>query len=175
MIFDNLIADGEVAPTILVTMNNTVYEWNAEVMNKNLMECIVPYVEENYNVSAVPSGRAFAGISMGAMAASNVYYDLGDQFGYICIICGSDLTTPVEELDMTKLEHAKVLIGGGMYDGAYMNGSYQTEKDRTSVGLMDRMDKLGIPYMSFTPKGGHDYASTWPQMVRLFATKMLWK
>ncbi len=175
VIFDNLIADGEVAPTIIVTMNNTVYSWDYDVINKNLMECIIPYIEKNYNVKADASGRAFAGISMGAMTASNVYYAHPDAFGYIGIFCGADASVDLTALDLKKLSMPDLLVGGGIYDGAYMNDSYQTEEDRSTVGLMDHLDELGLPYMAHVPKGGHDYASTWPQLIRVFATKVLWK
>ena len=53
-IFDNLIAEGTVEPTILITMDNGSYEWDFDVIIDNLTNNIIPYVEENYNVSTEP-------------------------------------------------------------------------------------------------------------------------
>ena len=85
-VFDNLIQDGDVEPTIVVTMNNTAYSWDFDVINQNVMECIIPYMEANYNVGTEPVERAFAGLSMGGQTTSNVLYQNGDQFGYVGIL-----------------------------------------------------------------------------------------
>lgn len=180
VIFDNMIADGELEPTVLVTMNNSVYRWDAEQVNGNIMNAILPFVEENYNVCTEPSGRAFAGISMGGVATSHLYFEHADQFGYFGILCGADASVDLNTLDVDKLKLPKMFIGGGMYDAGmfgvgYINESYQTEKDRTVKGLIDRFDEVGIPYTTYLAYGGHDYASAWPQLMRKMILDVLWK
>ena len=61
---------------------------------------------------------------------------------------------------------------------AYMNDSYQTETDRTTTGLADKFDELGIEYNDGNGievvQGGHDWF-TWPQILRDYVTTTLWK
>ena len=51
---DNLIADGEVADAIVVTKDNTYFNFEKGDSLKNLTECIMLYIEKNYSVSANP-------------------------------------------------------------------------------------------------------------------------
>lgn len=56
-IMDNLGVSGELNDTIVVTMDNSIWTmpdnpwisgWDWEKMNENILNCIVPYMEENY-------------------------------------------------------------------------------------------------------------------------------
>ncbi len=167
VIFDNLIADGELEPTLIVTMNNSVYEGGRayDTVIRNLMECIVPYVEKNYNVATDPSGRAVGGTSMGGMTTSNIYYTHPDEFSYFFLNIGADPSTDMSTLDLKKLQSPKVVFGGGLYDILY--NRYRD--------MMANMDELEIPYTFYLADGGHDYASTVPQTLYLFAKNNLWK
>ncbi len=173
-IFDNLTAEGQIEPTIVVTMNNSVYDWDYDRIITNLMDCIIPYMEENYNVSAEPSGRAFAGLSMGGMTTSNVYYACADQFGYFGIFSGSEAAIDTSTLDLETLKEPFVMIGAGKFDMAYVNDTYGQEGDRTSLGLKDNMDEAGISYRFHEVDGSHDWF-VWPQLLNIFAENYLWK
>lgn len=173
-IFDNLIADGEVEPTIVVTMNNSVYDWDYDRIITNLMDHIIPYMEKNYNVSPDTSGRAFAGLSMGGMTTSNVYYKCADQFDYFGIFSGAEATIDTSTLDLETLKQPFIMIGAGKFDMAYVNDSYQQEGDRTSLGLKENMDAAGIPYRFHEVDGAHDWF-VWPQLLNIFAENYLWK
>lgn len=173
-IFDNLIADDEVLPTIIVTMNNSVYEWDYDRIITNLMDYIIPYMEENYPVSDQPSDRAFAGLSMGGMTASHVYYDCADQFGYFGIFSGSDAAIDTSVSDLETLKKPFVMIGAGKFDMAYVNDSYGQEGDRTSLGFKENMTEAGISYRFHEVDGAHDWF-VWPQLLNLFAENYLWR
>ena len=41
-LFDNLIAEDGVEPTIVVTMSNGVYDWDYDVINENVMNILSP-------------------------------------------------------------------------------------------------------------------------------------
>ncbi|MCC8101512.1 MAG: hypothetical protein LIP11_04375 [Clostridiales bacterium] len=172
-IFDNLIAEGTVEPTIIVTMYNTGYEWDYEVINENLMNYIIPYVEENYNVGTEVADRAFAGESMGGMTTCNVYYSYADQFGYFGIFSGADVRD-LTEMDIEVLGQPTIMVGAGLYDSAYVNTTYNTDEDRSTLGFIDSLDAAEIPYTVHIVKGGHDFF-TWSQLIRLFAEECLWK
>ncbi len=161
-VFDTLIADGAVEPTIIVTMNNTAYNWEFPVINDNLMNHIIPFVEENYNVSTEEKDRAFAGLSMGAMTTTNVYASYSDQFGYFGFLSGCDSSVTLNEEDVEKLSFPVIMTGNGIYDFFGEDA------------LMVQFNSLRISYDEYIVKGGHDW-TVWPQLIKIFATNYLWK
>lgn len=161
-VFDTLIANGAVEPTIIVTMCNTTYEWDFDVINDNLINHIIPFVEENYNVGIDPSSRAFAGLSMGGMTTTNVYANYADQFGYFGIFSGCDPAVTLNADNLEKLSSPVIMTGNGFYDPALEDA------------LMTQLKTLEIPYEEYIVKGGHDW-TTWPQLIKIFAENYLWK
>lgn len=173
-VFDNLIQDGDVEPTIVVTMNNTAYSWDFDVINQNVMECIIPYMEANYNVGTEPVERAFAGLSMGGQTTSNVLYQNGDQFGYVGILSGSD-TTNFFFRDKEKMSAPVIMLGAGCYDFGISTGMALSSGSAFGLQyLQTGLSELGIDYDMYVVKGGHDW-TVWPQLIKIFATDYLWK
>lgn len=174
-IFDNLIADGAVEPTILVTMDNGSYEWDFDVIIDNLTNHILPYVEENYNAASDPSGRAFAGLSMGGMTTSNVLYQCADQFGYFGIFSGADVGKDFAELDIEKMKQPTIMLGAGIFDFGLVGEKSGTDEDTfTITGLKAKLDEHDISYSWHEAYGAHDW-NTWPQLIKIFAEEYLWK
>ena len=69
-ILDNLIADGSITPTIIVTPNWQILGFKTtpetcEQYYDLLTNFIFPYMEENYNVARDVAHRAIGGLSMG--------------------------------------------------------------------------------------------------------------
>ena len=50
-IMDNLIADSLTKEAIVVTMDNTYFNWDYDRIINNLFNNILPYIETHYNVS----------------------------------------------------------------------------------------------------------------------------
>lgn len=173
-VFDNMIAKGTVEPTIIVTMNNGVYEWDFDVIDHNVMEHIIPFMEENYNISKESQGRAFAGLSMGSMTTNNMYYKEADKFGYFGMFSGSDASADLSALDQKALKSPVIMLGAGQYDMAYINDTYHTDKAIGTLDILEKLDEAGIDYHFYEVQGGHDW-STWPQLIKIFAEKYLWK
>lgn len=171
-VFDNMIAAGMVEPTILVTMNNTAYEWDFDVIHENVMEHIIPFMEENYNVDTTAAGRAFAGLSMGGMTTSNMYYKSPDQFGYFGILSGCDSSVDLSTLDQEALKSPVLMLGTGCYDfGA--DASFGMDGFAVQY-LTSQLAALEIDYDLYEVKGGHDW-TVWPQLIKIFAERYLWK
>ena len=174
-IFDNMIAGGTVEPTVLITMNNTAYEWNFDVVIDNLTNNIIPYVEENYNVCSEASGKAFAGLSMGGMTTSNVLYNCADQFGYFGIMSGADVGKDFSTLDIEKMKEPVIMLGAGVYDFGLEREIPEGQEDGFTVkGLSKKLDDNGISYGWEEALGSHDW-NTWPQLIKVFAEEYLWK
>lgn len=173
-IFDNLIAEGTVEPTIIVAMNNSVYNWEFEIINQNMMENIIPFVEENFHVGTSASDRAFAGLSAGGMAASNIYYSLADQFDAIAIFSGCDGSVDLSTLDLEKLKQPSLMIGAGIYDHGCRTVKDPNRAIHPVLYLTYQLADLEIPYDYYLVKGGHDW-TIWPQLIKIFAENYLWK
>ena len=58
-IMDNLIADSLTKEAIVVTMDNTYFNWDYDRIINNLFHNILPYIETHYNVSKEVHARHF--------------------------------------------------------------------------------------------------------------------
>ena len=164
-ILDNLIAEGKLEDTILVSMNNTVYNMDMDVIAQNLTENIIPHMEETYNVSKDSSGRALAGVSMGGRTAASVYFRCPTTFDYLGLFSGA---APDEDLSKYEnLDHASIFLGAGQYDFGL--------KDFDWFSIMpqaEKFDALGIDYtFSLTPHA-HDFFNN-TRCFTVFAEEVL--
>jgi enterochelin esterase-like enzyme/sugar lactone lactonase YvrE len=106
VVFDNLIARGDMPPTIAVFINpghdksrpmqnnkasNRGYEYDSlgDKYARFLLEEILPQVEQRYRISSDPAMRAIGGSSSGAICAFNVAWERPDQFGKVFSSVGS--------------------------------------------------------------------------------------
>lgn len=106
VVFDNLIAKGEMPVTIAVFLNpghdpakplkdnkfsNRSYEYDGlgDRYSRFLLEEIIPEVAKQYRLSEDPEMRAIGGSSSGAICAFNVAWERPDQFGKVYSSVGS--------------------------------------------------------------------------------------
>ena len=156
-IMDSLIAWKKIEPTVVVTMDNSIYQWNHKEKNiPNLVECLMPHMEENYRIARQPKGRAFAGLSAGGFLAFDVFESAGYLFGNIGIWSGGRRF----DVDYTKpyLKKVHVHIGAGEYDDAYRAFAQPLEKE-----LIENK----IPYTMEIIPGAHQW-SVWRKLLENF-------
>lgn len=156
-IMDSLIAEKKIEPTVVVTMDNSIYQWNHKEKNiPNLVECLMPYMEEHYRIARRPDGRAFAGLSAGGFLAFDVFESVGYLFGNIGIWSGGRRF----EADYTKpyLKNVHVHIGAGEYDDAYRAFAQPLEKE-----LLENE----VPYTMEVIPGAHQW-SVWRKLLEHF-------
>ena len=76
IIADNLIADGKIKPMIIVSPNTnatgTGISDGYENFTKDLINCLIPYIEKNYSVYTDRQHRALCGLSMGGGQTFNI-------------------------------------------------------------------------------------------------------
>lgn len=170
-IFDNLIARGEVEPTVLVTMGNhfspgTGFEsYNMENAVRNLVEVIIPFIEARYNVSRDRTGRAYAGFSMGAMTGGLVLNNHHSMFGYYGFLCGSPRDVNYDQIAQEAGSDVPfIFLGNGMFEGPL-----------TAMNeIRDSFRAVSIPSETATVPGAHD-GMTAGQLLTIFARDYLWK
>jgi enterochelin esterase family protein len=109
IVFDNLIARGDMPPTIAVFINpgndpskqrpqngaakfsNRSYEYDSlgDRYARFLLEEIIPEVEKRYNISKEPDMRAICGASSGGICAFTVAWERPDAFRKVLSTVGS--------------------------------------------------------------------------------------
>ncbi len=185
-IFDNEIASGEVAPTILVSMQRE--DVNGD--NGSYLESIIAWVEANYNVAEGTENRSLAGVSMGSVAASQIWLNNPTLAQYYAFLSGGDTETfkgaaqeGVEftygELDselLEKMKAATYFLGGGTTDF----NMYEGDAGSASVTDIDAwMTHYGIIHNA---KGNGSYDITvgdhnwpiWMKLMMTYASDYLW-
>ena len=193
-IIDRLIADGSSEPFVVVCMDNSPYveQFNTPEDSKkasgdtnyflycykNIKEYLIPYVEENYNVSSERSERAFAGLSNGAKLTSQILIHDPEEFGYYGLFSGSSAWAWEEKEDYSAEQSANIYLAAGWADQLMMQNSYHTEKDKTLMGMKELLDGAEIPYNNggsyVTVEGAHDWF-TWMQILEDYVSTTLWK
>ncbi|MCD8022417.1 MAG: hypothetical protein LUF30_05420, partial [Lachnospiraceae bacterium] len=127
---------------------------------ENQMENIMPYVEENYSVSSNPEDRAYAGYSLGAKIAAEIYLAYPEEFAYFGLWSVSQDLTLMERDEDGDLSFANVMVGMGMYDTTII--SYGNIPK-----FIQSLHQLGIDYDFYTYGGAHDF-NFWQRMFTIF-------
>ncbi|MEJ2653245.1 MAG: alpha/beta hydrolase-fold protein [Gammaproteobacteria bacterium] len=127
-ILDNMIARGEIEPTVFVTMGNHFtpdprFPWPwYDLTNaaNNLVQTILPYMEANFNVSNKREGRAFGGFSYGGSTGGVVINNYPTTFGYYGFFSGNPRLTTEDYDDIAASVGANALfvfLGRGYFEG----------------------------------------------------------
>lgn len=185
-IVDRLTALGECEPFVMVTMNNAVFpsggwwiEWDDQKYIDNIMNYLLPYVEENYNVSSEASCRAFAGLSSGAVVTGNLLIQETDAFKYYGLFsCSATYAWPKLD-DYSTFKNANIYLSGGWADYCLNNkDNYGSDEDVMVESFAEKLDESGLTYnngngIEIVP-GSHDWFN-WPQVLRDYVSTTLWK
>jgi enterochelin esterase-like enzyme len=167
LILDNLIAANKVKPMLIVMPDGNVTgqqgfgENTLRVFERELKQCIIPFVEKNYRAETAPGNRALAGLSMGGIQTLYVGINNTDMFPYLGVFSSGWIMPAQNDLadkqyDYIKNNYQKInsnlkvlwIAMGGKEDIAYNN--CQT--------MMKKLDELKVKYTYSEYPGGH----TWP-------------
>ncbi|MEZ5071315.1 MAG: alpha/beta hydrolase-fold protein [Bacteroidales bacterium] len=158
-ILDNLLAEGKIAPMIVVMPDASI---DVPTFTVDLIETILPYVEKNYRVKADPVHRALAGLSMGGLHTLNTGLAHCEKFAYILPLSTGwfrDRPEMWEEGRKLLEENAERcnanvklfwVAMGGPEDIAWQN----------CKNMMEMFDEYGLKYTYSEKPGGHTWF-TW--------------
>lgn len=198
-IMDNLIAEGKVEPTVVVTpaggsgFRHEDGTFDSEGIIDALVNHIMPYVEENYNVSAETERHAISGLSRSGSWVYYAYFHYTNEFKYYFAMSAvpSDVNA---DYDNPDLESKTLVVNLSMFDTPKTfslvyydkdeNGNYIPYSDHLEDVIMNG-NVYEIPYelyqrgISFTTYGetiplGHCWAF-WRKMVAHNMEYYLWK
>ena len=126
IMMDNLIADGKLQPMVIVSPNTNAEGAGVgdgyENFTKDLIENLVPYMEQNYSLYTDSAHRALAGFSMGGGQTFNIALPNLDVFPYVCAISSAPNTKGTDALfpdggDAAREKLRAFLISCGTADG----------------------------------------------------------
>ena len=162
-ILDNLIARGELEPTVLVTMGNSIIG-GLDEQSINLVEAVVPFMEENFNVSQNKEYRAYAGFSMGSMLGATIMNEYHNKFGYFGYFSGVPRGINYEDIVAEAgADLPFVMLGNGIFeDQINMHNTIENE-------LRD----AGFSVVYHRVPGAHDMMTV-GQLFVFFAKDYLW-
>ncbi|MBN2805036.1 MAG: esterase [Prolixibacteraceae bacterium] len=182
-ILDNLIEKGLAVPMICVMPNGNPNQQAAKTnllpeaafdrrdpAKRNLyvhsiVKDIVPYIEQNFRVTADPDHRAIAGLSMGGghtIAAANEYPGM---FQYICPL---SMGLWGEQTDIDEKLQGLKKAGYKLYWLACGTDDFVWESDKN---LDTKLTENGLEHSFYVTAGGHTWAN-WRIYLNTFAPKL---
>ena len=159
---DNLIAQEVIEPTVAVIIDN----YNLNFDETNLINNILPFVEENYNVSAEKSGRALCGLSAGGAYTRRTMLSYPETFGYWGLFSAAGEGTDVFD--------AEILGNDGIFVGIGMEEFMHPERAGSRFALCYTLGSQGIYFDFWTAHGGHQW-TIWRDCFEAFCEMTLWK
>ena len=166
LILDNLIAADKAKPMLIVMPDGNVTgpmgfgEMTLRMFERELTQCIIPFVEKNYRAETDPGNRALAGLSMGGLQTLFVGINNAEMFPYLGVFSSGWMIPAHNDLAAKQYEFIKNNPGkisalklfwiamGGKEDIAWKN----------CQEMMKELDGLNVKYTYSEYPGGH----TWP-------------
>jgi enterochelin esterase-like enzyme len=156
-ILDNLIARGEIQPMVVVMPNNPT--------DSEMLDDIIPYVQQHFNVQTTASGRSFAGLSGGTTVVQEELFGDATEFGYYAVWSAPTGLPTTAQVQNPKLKEVLGLeMGVAKQDlGGKAQGNTTAEE-----ALLTAND---VPYRKLSIDGGHNWAF-WRKALADFVTKV---
>jgi enterochelin esterase-like enzyme len=178
-IMDNLYAEGLAEDMIIVFPNgraahddsvpSDMYGSAAVAafanFEQDLIQCLMPYIEENYPVYTGRDHTAMAGLSMGGQQTINIGLKHTELFNYYGLFSPAPTSNVKANMNMDESLFPKVLW--------LSVGESDTTSGATVAQVKADLDSLNVPYTYFTMPGGHDF-TVWKNGLYNFA-QMIFK
>lgn len=178
-IMDHMIADGKAEEMIVVMVNAMPNQWAAphvldlipgakshfELMRSpegksggqfvnDLVNNIIPYIENNFSVKKNRRSRAVCGVSMGGVYEMYLLENYPKLFANIAVF-GSGFTSG----DKTENDSALAPLFKEGYDLMFVAAGEKDMALSSARNLMESMDRAGRPYTYYDSKDGHNWRS----------------
>lgn len=163
LIMDNMIANGEVEPFIIVNAygmcNDVVFghinEFDAKDFEKVLVDELIPYIDANFRTKADKWNRAMAGLSMGGFTTSLITLRRTETFGYYGLLSGGSYS-PENIKDPNQVRHIFISCGS-------------KENPDGVKKSVDALNAAGIKATSYVSPGTAHEFLTWRRALKEMA------
>ncbi|MCG8650202.1 MAG: esterase, partial [Pirellulales bacterium] len=165
-ILDNLLAQGKTQPMVVVMPHGhpvplQEHQWsqdyrqrNREMMVKDVVTGVLPFMQDNYHVSPDPAQRAITGLSMGGGQSIAVAMSHPEAFEWVGAFSAAapqgDLKQDHPAFSLQASQHAKrqlFWIACGKKD-------FLLDRNRSFTG---QLDELGIEHTYLETEGAHSW------------------
>lgn len=174
-ILDNLFADQKAVPMIVVLPNGrAAKDVTARdpipkqspafaAFEKDLLNDLIPFIEQTYSVKSDRESRALAGLSMGGGQALNFGLNNLDTFAWVGGFSSAPNTKPPADLIRDAAEATQKLrllyVACGDQDGLF----------RISQGVHNMLDEKQVPHQYNVISGGRHDFKVWKSDLYHFA------
>lgn len=195
-ILDNMIAEGRMEPTIVVTPNGTDfpnedpngdYHWNREALCGFIKDQLMDDVSANYNAATDPDHRAFAGLSQGGATVGYMMFTYPDEFNTYVFLSAPYMGDTKLDFTIPSLKDKNIFFGYGDYDFVQTRSLYKLypDEDGNMVRLAPKEEgsiweymyglaEEDVPFTSINYSYGHQWALWRKLLVNVF-DDVLWK
>lgn len=167
LILDNLIAQNKALPMIIVMPYANVWSdimpdkvadrttlLKTDIINREILNDVIPFVEDNYRVLVNKENRAIAGFSLGGRQILAIGLGNPGKFGWVCAYSPAIWPDELENMFNSlyavpdKLNQLKLLsVYCGTDDSLY----------NSSLALVNALEGRKINCRTFFPDGGHTW------------------
>ena len=165
-IMDNLGLD-----YVVVTMDNSYYTWDYPTIEDNVLNHIIPFIEENYNVSKDAADRAFNGLSMGSATTLHMFFDHPDKFAFFGAYSAFDPTAWKD--DVEGIDKPTLYFNVGTCDFASPKLIEEGERKDELMKFVNSLKAMDNVIDGGDIPGAHDWFE-WSQSFHYFASEVCW-
>ncbi len=181
-IMDNLLADGKAKPAIVVScfghttvppgpeVSATGEIYDVGAIGKNIIQEVIPLVDQEYQTIKDSKDRAILGLSMGGYQALTIGLNNPDTFGYVAGFSSGFRTNQdlqanfkglLADVEKSKSSFKLIRLGGGADESSNIAASRPVDAFLTAQGIKHEF--------VITPGGTHTWNS-WRGYFRDFMT-----
>lgn len=155
LIADNLIAHGKAKKMIIVMPYGNVRPAPMPDFTKDMINDIIPFIEDNYPVDKNSSKRAVAGFSVGGGQTLNIGFTNTDKFAYICSYAPFTATEEFKKnFDNWSPDAAKINQQLKLFTISVGTDDFLYESVKKNIGMFE---EKGIKIKPLIVDGGHTW------------------
>ena len=178
-ILDNLLAEGKMVPMIVVMPNGSIdmpdgnIQGEVPVFAEDMIQSIIPYIEDNYRVLTDKDHRAMAGLSMGGMETMETALYHPEMFSYVWVLSSSFAPGNKDkyEAERIHLKNDAAKINANIKQLVFTQGGPEDIAYNNCKETLKLFDEAGIKYEFSEMPGGHSW-HVWRHNLRDLAPRI---
>jgi enterochelin esterase-like enzyme len=166
LIMDNLIADKKAKPMLVVMMdgNMPLSSFNEDVLKlfeSELLQSVIPFVEQQFRVKSDAQSRALAGLSMGGIQTLYAGINNTSRFAYLGVFSSGWIMPQQKEI--VEKQYGFMGANAGFINSNLKHfwiamGGKEDIAHKNCQAMLTKFDELKVNYNYSEYPGGH----TWP-------------
>ena len=175
LIIDNLISQKKTVPMLVVMVDGNMPSkgFGEEALNlfeKELKDCVIPFVEKNFRVKTDANSRALAGLSMGGLQTLHAGIRSTEMFAYLGVFSsGWWANQPaLSDPQYAFMKENTIRINGNLKQFWISQGGKEDIAWQNCQMMLKKFDEMKIKYTYSEYPGGHTW-SVWRNNLYNFA------